>query len=374
MSTTMRERRKRLIDIEPLYSTQGIFTYLGNIAGIPWSTPANVLNMVYYGNHSGQKSASPMARSLAEINTNGTLSAADEQTLAGIAVSLYLENWKREYATMGVTYDPIENYNMEETETPAATTRTRTPAATTDTHRPAETTVRQTPAETTVTETPAETTQTTTPAETTVTETPAETTQTTTPAETTVTETPAETTQTTTPAETTAAGTNESGIYGFNSSTAVDSDTLSATTHYTTDEAGTVKNETDAAGTIKTETDAAGTVKTETDAAGTTKTEVDAAGTIKTETDAAGTVKIEVDAAGSEVTTVQTAETIVRTVQGDEVETLEIDEDRYLTRHGNIGVTTTQQMLESEREVWTWNFFYDIVFRDIDKLLTLQVY
>lgn len=351
----MTGRRRRLIDIEPLYSTQGIFTYLNLVAGIPWSTPANALNMVYYGNHSGQKSASPMTRSLADLNTSGTLAAADEQTLAGVAASIYLENWKREYATMAVQYDPIENYNMEETETPAATTRTRTPAETTDTHRPAETTVTSTPPETTQTNTPAETTQTTTPAETTVTTTPAETTQTTTPAETTVTETPA---------ETSVSGSNESGIFGANSSTAVDSDTLSASTHYTTDEAGTVKTETDTAETVKMETDAAETVKTETDAAGTVKTETDAAGTLKTETDTAGT----------EVTTVQTAETVVRTTQSAETESLEVDGDRYLARHGNIGVTTTQQMLTSEREVWTWNFFYDIVFRDLDNLLTLKVY
>lgn len=45
-----------------------------------------------------------------------------------------------------------------------------------------------------------------------------------------------------------------------------------------------------------------------------------------------------------------------------------------LTRSGNIGVTTSQQMLQSERDLWLWNFFRDVVFADIDKLLTLSVY
>ena len=45
-----------------------------------------------------------------------------------------------------------------------------------------------------------------------------------------------------------------------------------------------------------------------------------------------------------------------------------------LTRSGNIGVTTSQQMLESERAVWLWNFFYSVVFPAIDRVLTIQIY
>lgn len=42
-------------------------------------------------------------------------------------------------------------------------------------------------------------------------------------------------------------------------------------------------------------------------------------------------------------------------------------------RSGNIGVTTTQQMLTAERELWMWNFF-DQVYKDIDTVLALSVY
>ena len=45
-----------------------------------------------------------------------------------------------------------------------------------------------------------------------------------------------------------------------------------------------------------------------------------------------------------------------------------------LTRSGNIGVTTSQQMLQSERDLWKWNFFRDVIFPDLDKVLTLQIY
>lgn len=47
---------------------------------------------------------------------------------------------------------------------------------------------------------------------------------------------------------------------------------------------------------------------------------------------------------------------------------------RSLTRSGNIGVTTSQQMLQSERDLWKWNFFENVVFQDLDRVLTLCVY
>ena len=54
-----------------------------------------------------------------------------------------------------------------------------------------------------------------------------------------------------------------------------------------------------------------------------------------------------------------------RTKNTDEVETT--------ARSGNIGVTTTQAMLESERSVWMWNFF-DQIYKDIDSVLALPFY
>lgn len=44
-----------------------------------------------------------------------------------------------------------------------------------------------------------------------------------------------------------------------------------------------------------------------------------------------------------------------------------------LTRSGNIGVTTSQQMIQAERDLWLW-YYFDAVFDDIDKLLTLRIY
>lgn len=44
-----------------------------------------------------------------------------------------------------------------------------------------------------------------------------------------------------------------------------------------------------------------------------------------------------------------------------------------LTRSGNIGVTTSQQMIESEIELRKQHFF-NMVFRDVDSVLTIQIY
>ena len=46
---------------------------------------------------------------------------------------------------------------------------------------------------------------------------------------------------------------------------------------------------------------------------------------------------------------------------------------RTLTRSGNIGVTTSQQMLESEIKLWEWSF-YETVFKDVDTVLTAPKY
>lgn len=46
---------------------------------------------------------------------------------------------------------------------------------------------------------------------------------------------------------------------------------------------------------------------------------------------------------------------------------------RQVTRSGNIGVTTSQQMLESELSLRKYKF-YDTIMTDIDSILALQIY
>lgn len=47
------------------------------------------------------------------------------------------------------------------------------------------------------------------------------------------------------------------------------------------------------------------------------------------------------------------------------------EENEEIRRSGNIGVTTTQKMIEEERRLWIWNYF-EQVFSDLDKELALS--
>ena len=55
-------------------------------------------------------------------------------------------------------------------------------------------------------------------------------------------------------------------------------------------------------------------------------------------------------------------------------ETIDHTGTRTLTRSGNIGITTNQQMLESELKLRTLYNMIDILFNDIDKVLCLSIY
>lgn len=72
-------------------------------------------------------------------------------------------------------------------------------------------------------------------------------------------------------------------------------------------------------------------------------------------------------------TTRDVESTMDSTHKNTDRETKDITSDRTLKRSGNIGVTTSQQMIESERQLWLWNFF-ESVFSDIDKILVLKIY
>lgn len=49
------------------------------------------------------------------------------------------------------------------------------------------------------------------------------------------------------------------------------------------------------------------------------------------------------------------------------------DNTRKLTRIGNIGTNTFQNLLQQERNLWMYNFF-EQVFKDVDSVLTIPIY
>ena len=49
-------------------------------------------------------------------------------------------------------------------------------------------------------------------------------------------------------------------------------------------------------------------------------------------------------------------------------------DEHEIRKHGNIGVTTNAQMIESDIDVWKLNNFYDILCSDICKVIALSIY
>lgn len=239
----------KILDHFPNWMAGAIFTRLGVLFQneLPWAIEhGQTLDIMYFGNHSGEKEASPLLDKFAEENTENRLTIEQITTLANILYTVYGKQWEKLYAVLSTEYDPIENYSMTEEETPNIT-RTETPNIT----RGKTVTEKSDLTVTTDTDT-------------------------------------------------------ASDVYAFNSSSPVP------------------QGETNGGSTVTTKGDAENNITTDTETETGTRTH--------TET---GT--------------------------------------RTLTRSGNIGVTTSQQMLESEIALWEWSF-YENVFKDVDKLLTSPLY
>lgn len=207
-------------------SGDGIFTDLQTL-DVPWQseTISTTLDIAYHSNH-GERIISPLVKKL--LNTSGELTSANRAKIASIIFTLFNENWTKLYNTLSLEYNPINNYDMSESETYQGAngyTKTNTGTMTDAT-----------------------------------------------------------------------GNTVTGGVFGFNSSTE------------------SVPADENVSDGLNTHTNNL------------------------TETDSGNN-------------------SFVRTLE----------------RSGNIGVTTSQQMIESERDLWKWNF-YESVFNDIDSVLTLKIY
>lgn len=97
----------------------GIFSYIATLAGekLPWydveTVDNSVLDISYFGNHSGGKFCSPLVKLV--LDDEGVVPATARQTIAKILLTKYLTNWSRLWETNVVSYSPINNYDMTET-------------------------------------------------------------------------------------------------------------------------------------------------------------------------------------------------------------------------------------------------------------------
>ena len=117
----------------------GVFTDL-NAYDVPWKVEdatenAKIiasLNFAYHGNHSGDKNVSPVVHKFLkeEVTT-------PRAKLADTLFIMFGDKWVRLWDAMHAEYNPIENYDLLEVETPAEVTHTLTPAEVTNTTKPA---------------------------------------------------------------------------------------------------------------------------------------------------------------------------------------------------------------------------------------------
>lgn len=254
----MQTKNVKLIDVFPnYYIGDGIFDALCTIdsdGDFPWLTFSGVLDIEYIGNHSGEKTVGPLIDRFIKMNRNAdqenpyTLTTAQKTSLANILKVKFGNKWKRLYAVEQAEYEPIENYRLEELETPDITRK----------HSVSDDYIKTNER------------------------------------------------KTKTDFDVITTSNTDASTYGFNSNSPVPTSEASGDS------------------TVRTIGEANNNVVTD------------------TETQTGYT---------------QTTETGTRT----------------LTRSGNIGVTTSQQMLESEIALWQWNFI-ESVYADIDTILTIQIY
>lgn len=86
----------------------GVFSKMNDV---PWndSTSASLLDLEYFGNHSGGKIAAPLLHAL---SSDGVLSESAISTLANMLMRKFASNWNRLWVANTVDYNITDSYRM----------------------------------------------------------------------------------------------------------------------------------------------------------------------------------------------------------------------------------------------------------------------
>lgn len=266
---------------------------------VPWQGASYTaqLDLGYYW-HSAQKLISPVvfdvSGNIENIKNHSDLSelTTNQRTaIAGMIFQIYNRKWSKLWDVYEATYDPTHNYTMEETEIiDRDVTRSGTDGGTVNTSNTGTVADSGTEGGTLTTVTDGETTNTGTQSN---------------------------------------AGTSntQEGIFGFNSSTSVGSDTSdNQNSNLRTDNLASTEDET------------------------------------VTETR---------NLTNGNTRTLNTTDLETRNLTHSDTES--DDSTKTASREGTTGIYTPQQLLNEEIELWQWNFFKQ-VFEDIDSILCLSIY
>lgn len=286
------------------YLGNGIFTDLQSY-NVPWRDEhINASLDILYYSKSGDKFTGNIIN---RVMTGEHLSQVERDSIAEALFTLFQTKWTKLYAVMFEEYNPIENYRMTETE--SSTHSVESTNANTGTVTNANTGTVSNTDTGTITNTD--------------------------DTETTLTKTGTDTTTNTGTVGNQGSNNVTNGVYGFNSSSAVNSDVSNGTNGNTE-----TRNLTNQETLNTTDTESTDGTKQETRNLTAQETR--------------------------NLTNLETLNTQNAIEESGENE-------REMTRSGNIGVTTSQQLLQSEIELWEWNFFNQ-VFTDIDSTLCLLIY
>lgn len=290
----------------------GIFEALQSTS-VPWQDENinKALDCEYHGNYSGDKLASPLLYKL--IDNTDIITGENLAILKNTIFALYGKKWTKLWNTLNFEYNPISNYDMTEimTDDEKVVEYGKTHTRTDNITHSKTGTETETPS---ITETRTDNLTLTTNKDVTVSP---------------------DTTETTTPNLTRNA---DNIIHGFNTTTGVPSGAETVT------DTGT--------NTVR---------KTGDETTEHRETNVNTGTQQNTRT---GTDQITYNTQEKNTGNVQDADT------GTDTET----RNYTLTRSGNIGVTTSQQMITQERELQMWNYFHMVVFPDLDRVLTIPIY
>ncbi len=267
----------KMIDVYANYPTDGgVFSPMADAPWVGTMTGLN-LDIAYLDGHSGERFCSNIINR--RLDDSSVLSSDNRTLISNILWAMFGIQWTRLWATMNPDYDPLNNYKMQET-AEGEESSTRTPDLTRGDTGTVQTTGQDT-------------------------------------------RTPNLTRKGTGTVTDEGSGTNanKNGIWGFNSSESVPSDTSdgrvtnnNTTTHDLTD----------------------------------------------TET-------------GTDITDRTNTDTYNRSYTETGTDTTSGKSSRKLTRTGNIGTNTFQNLLQQERNIWMYDFFEQI-FKDVDSVLTIPIY
>lgn len=343
----------------------GIFTDLQSF-DVPWKNLgiSSYLNFGYYQN-SARKTVSPLVVDV--CNNIAPLTQEQRSLLAGTIYNIYSKKWERLWGIYQTEYDPLQNYLIEEDET------INTSGSSTTDNTGTQTTVIDTDTTNTGTDTVV--------VDDTITNTGTDThniskstsdggnesvrrinERRNTGTNTIVTDSDSSNTGTVT---TEGTSSTLDGVFGFNSANSVGSDTRDV-------DADSTRTDNLASTVDTTETNTQNLTEavdgTDTRTRALTHTETNSDTNTKNLTTDQDTTQTETKNLASTVDTTNTRTDNLTRESEEQTESV-----RSLSKSGNIGFNTPQEMLFSDLELWQWNFFKS-VFDDIDSILTIPIY